>query len=311
MSILIVNQNAAMSIAIRYALEDAGYYDNDIYVEHDPAQALSQVILREPELVLSDLHMPKNEGISLISRIRAEGLSTSFGLLTSEHCNDTISSALTAGASFVLKKPFNPRDLRSAIEPHSGTLTVGNMMDWSNSTVSDLTPQQTAPDQAMSLPSADAIAQVLNKGLLKSVQVKNLAATEITGKHAPLHMALFGSAQDNLVRGFILLDINAMAILHASLAGADDELINYIIQSKTIYQQTIGTIEGSISELSKLFKDNESGTKSGFDILSFKTVKVLSDKISAIINAPNNTRNDYQIISQSGKTGRMIVLGKE
>lgn len=329
MAILIVNQSPAMSIAIQYALEDAGYAENEIFVEHNPFEAFTQILMKDPELVLSDLHMPENEGANLVSRLRAEGMETNFGLLTSEHCAHTINHAMNAGANFVLQKPFNPADLRNKLVPFSGNLVVGDLFDYGNNHVVEDIPtlehkeeataesddllaaihEIEAPLETLTLPSKEKIENVLNKSLLTAVSVSHGTNSPLTEKDIPMFLALFGNPSDKLVRGFCIMDINSLAILHSSLAGAGDDMIDFTVSSKILPQQSIPFIKDMVQELAGLFIDPK--TKEAHSMLSTKQVTQYNEKLAAVFNGNSGEKTEYVISTQSGKKGRLIVISKD
>lgn len=74
-------------------------------------------LLREhrPDLVVLDLRMPEADGLSLLRRIRTEGLDTPALILTMSDSQDDLAAALRAGVKGYLLKDMEPEDVIAAI----------------------------------------------------------------------------------------------------------------------------------------------------------------------------------------------------
>jgi CheY-like chemotaxis protein len=124
-TVLVVDDEVEVGEVIRRVLERAGY---TVIVANDAASALEAVAGNEPEVVITDVIMPKVHGAELIKilrerhpRIRVIAISGggSFGPLS--YKPDAISThaflaaAREAGAQEILTKPFDLADLLAAI----------------------------------------------------------------------------------------------------------------------------------------------------------------------------------------------------
>ncbi len=81
----------------------------------DGQEAVDLVVQLIPDIVLMDLVMPRLDGISATSRIKALGLGTKVIALTSFSEDDKVFPAIQAGASSYLLKDVSPDDLVEAI----------------------------------------------------------------------------------------------------------------------------------------------------------------------------------------------------
>ncbi len=109
-NILIVDDSASMRQLVTFALEDAGY---DVVQAVDGEDALSKAGQSRAEMVITDLNMPKLDGIGLIRQLRerSEYKFTPIVMLTTESQDTKKKEGKQAGASGWIVKPFTPDQL--------------------------------------------------------------------------------------------------------------------------------------------------------------------------------------------------------
>jgi two-component system, NarL family, response regulator LiaR len=112
--VLIVDDHRVVRQGLRTFLE----LNDDIQVLGEATDGLEAVDLAAqlvPDVVLMDLVMPRLDGITAISRIKALGSDTKVIALTSFTEDDKVFPAIQAGASSYLLKDVSPDDLVEAI----------------------------------------------------------------------------------------------------------------------------------------------------------------------------------------------------
>ncbi len=117
MKFLIVDDSRAMQAIVRRSLQKAGYQDNDFKMADDGIMALEIIRQWEPDVVITDWHMPNMNGIELLKEIQAQMLDIKVGLVTTETSPARVLEAKQAGALFVLHKPFKLAEFQKAILP--------------------------------------------------------------------------------------------------------------------------------------------------------------------------------------------------
>jgi CheY-like chemotaxis protein len=125
--ILVVDDSRVMRQIIIRTLRQAGYDGHDVIEAAGGREALDKVQTEQPDLVLSDWHMPDMTGMECLKALRAGGSTVSFGFITSDISPDLRHEALTVGASFLIGKPFTAETLRTALEgqpPPVGSVAV-------------------------------------------------------------------------------------------------------------------------------------------------------------------------------------------
>jgi len=106
MKILIADDSKVMRQIVLRTLRQAGFGHHDFVEAVDGADALDKVAAEAPDLVLSDWNMPNKTGIELLRDLRGGGSQVPFGFVTSEGSEEMRETAKTAGAMFLIAKPF-------------------------------------------------------------------------------------------------------------------------------------------------------------------------------------------------------------
>jgi two-component system chemotaxis response regulator CheY len=112
--VLVVDDSATLrKIAIK-AVKDAGFAVE--FVEAgDGHEALEELEKHEFALVLSDLNMPRMDGVELVQRVRAGGSRVPIVILAAEGGLARLEAALAAGADDCLRNPFTPQQFRGKL----------------------------------------------------------------------------------------------------------------------------------------------------------------------------------------------------
>ena len=112
-TILTVDDSASMRQVISFALRSAGY---DVVEANDGTDAVAK--LSGPvDMVITDLNMPKMDGVELIRHIRTKSprRHVPIMMLTTESHPEKKEAAKAAGATCWMVKPFRPEQLLSVI----------------------------------------------------------------------------------------------------------------------------------------------------------------------------------------------------
>ncbi|HEX8948709.1 MAG TPA: sigma-54 dependent transcriptional regulator [Dissulfurispiraceae bacterium] len=111
--ILIVDDERSFVLLLTKILQGEGYTVQGVY---DPEEALRAVDSFHPNLVITDLKMPKLDGIGLMEKVRDRDAETDFIVVTAFATVDTAVSAMKKGAVDYIVKPLkDPEQLRIAV----------------------------------------------------------------------------------------------------------------------------------------------------------------------------------------------------
>lgn len=106
MKILVADDSKVMRQIVIRTLRQAGYGGNEIVEAANGREALELAVQEAPDLVLSDWNMPEMDGIDVLESLRSAGNQVPFGFVTSEGSALMRARAESAGALFLIAKPF-------------------------------------------------------------------------------------------------------------------------------------------------------------------------------------------------------------
>ena len=110
--ILLVDDDARIRDLLRRSLTQEGL---EVLMAED-GKALSRLLMREtPDLIVLDLMMPGEDGLSICRRLRAANDRTPIIMLTAKGEDVDRIVGLEVGADDYLGKPFNPRELLARV----------------------------------------------------------------------------------------------------------------------------------------------------------------------------------------------------
>jgi len=121
--ILAVDDSASMRQMVGVTLRSAGY---DVVEATDGQEALDYARGHPVDLVLTDVNMPRMDGIRLVSELRSLPTYrlTPLLLLTTESSPERKAQGKQAGATGWMVKPFNPDQLLATLARVLGNLPM-------------------------------------------------------------------------------------------------------------------------------------------------------------------------------------------
>ncbi len=113
-NILVVDDSTTMRQMVNFTLTGAGH---NVVEAADGEDALKTAEGKQFDLVITDINMPKMDGISLIKALRAmpSFKFTPILTLTTESQSEKKQEGKAAGATGWIVKPFNPEALLSVL----------------------------------------------------------------------------------------------------------------------------------------------------------------------------------------------------
>lgn len=112
--ILVVDDEPQITRVVRSSLVSSGY---EVEVASDGIEALDKMASWSPDLVITDLSMPRMDGIALCSEIRTQSNVPILVLSVKDQENSKV-KALDAGADDYITKPFGIQELLARVRAH-------------------------------------------------------------------------------------------------------------------------------------------------------------------------------------------------
>jgi len=111
--VLVVDDSPTQAATLRFLLEDSGF---EVVVAGDGLAALASMREKRPDLVVTDLQMPRMDGLALVEAIRDESPAVPVILITAHGSEEIAARALRSGAASYVPKRYLDRDLVQVVK---------------------------------------------------------------------------------------------------------------------------------------------------------------------------------------------------
>jgi DNA-binding response OmpR family regulator len=115
MRVLLIEDHKPLVRALKQGLEEEGFA---VDVASDGREGDFKARTAEYDVIVLDLMLPKEDGLSLLQRWRKEGLSTHVLVLTARGSVEDKVKGLDLGADDYMTKPFELEELLARLRPH-------------------------------------------------------------------------------------------------------------------------------------------------------------------------------------------------
>jgi DNA-binding response OmpR family regulator len=109
-TVLVVEDDPVILRLLEVNFELEGYR---VLVAHDGAEGIEVARAEQPDVVISDIMMPKVSGIELVEALKADAATSAIPviLLSAKAQTGDLKAGMDAGADDYVTKPFEPLDL--------------------------------------------------------------------------------------------------------------------------------------------------------------------------------------------------------
>ena len=242
MRFLIVDDSRAIQTIIRRILENTGYKEIELKTAMNGEEALATLETWQPDLMLTDWHMPGMTGLELLQTIRQMGLDIKVGFITTETSARHIEEAHRNGDAFVINKPFTKEILEQAV------LSVLQDGDGAEAAIQATATPHSAPTSAKAV-GAEAISQLLS---LSSIicKVDTIEPIPIDRIKLPYVISLYGSPGSKSVEAICLMDLYAACMLGGAMTSMPAAQIKNAIASKTLNKEMYENCSSFLRDMS-------------------------------------------------------------
>lgn len=288
--IMIVDDDRSFSLLLHRILKDEGY---DVILSNNPEDALNLFSNNIPNLVITDLKMPKMDGITLMNKMKEISNETDFIAVTAYATIQTAVSAMKLGAVDYITKPLkDPDEIRRVVF----NIYEKQRLKYENTILKGL--------QISDIPPLDIIFAGIEGVLSEIKDVSETDATVMLYGETGVGKSLIAKVIHNLSkRKGLFVDINCAAIPETLL---ESELFGYEKGAFTgATQMKKGKFE--IADDGTVFLDEVSEMSLG---LQAKFLKVLQEKTFQRLGSISEIKTNTRIIAATNRNLKEMVADK-
>lgn len=300
MKFLIVDDSLAMQTIIRRSLQRAGYGDIEFKLAANGREAIDIIRTWEPEVVITDWHMPEMTGLDLIRECQKQMLGIKIGLVTTETSPERIQDARDAGALFVLHKPFEQEEFRQVLLP----IVQGS--DEGEALLNKTEHQQDNTSYDLRLPTLRAMNKVIDGIAIADVQLSECARHAIDYDYLPYVVALFSDHEHSTIKSICILDIRAAAVFACAVTGESADVYQHCIAQKELSKKLLDNIKRVMKLVGALFYDP--ANQQDLDLKSVHLIAKPFERLDRLGASEADKRMDFTIASEHYGVGQMILM---
>ena len=121
-NVLIVDDSSSMRAIIKKIIKVSGFGVGEFVAAADGKEALKMLADKWVDIVLTDINMPRMNGMELIAEMKKDELMRSIPvvMVTTEGSEKKMQEAMGLGASGYVTKPFLPEDIKKTLSSIMG-----------------------------------------------------------------------------------------------------------------------------------------------------------------------------------------------
>ncbi len=299
MRVLIVDDSRATQTIIHRRIEKLGYPDIEFQKADNGETALNIIREWEPNLVISDWHMPQMTGIELLSAVEREMLGIDLGFITAETSEERLKEARDHGARFIIQKPFDKKTLEHALKP---------IME------SYFHPE---PEKQDDTNGSNAKTHIILPHLDKlQTQFKTLATSRVTltkappiimeKKHFPYLIGLYGNKDKPSVHAIAIADIRSIGILGRITGEISQTRIQQTIATHKVSQEVLNNGHNALQHIESTLYNME--IEESLILRDARLLKTPADHIQKLLDSNRDHRLDMWINISGHHPGCLTII---
>ena len=294
MKILVVDDSRATQVIVRRVIQQLPYSNISIANADNGASGLELIRTWEPDLVISDWHMPEMTGIEMLIAFKREMLNIPVGFISTDTAAEKKQEAFDSGAAFYVEKPFKAEDLQSAIIPLIET----------HINYQALKEAENKKTGSYSKEKISLLIKLIKEFSNDSVSVKPIEASYLEHNQFPCVLALFETKSDHGIKALMLFDHNASCIIESTLKGKNaraNDISGKKIDQKTVIQCKL--LANNINQA--ILRDDNS---ENFHLRSITIIDDNIETIEGLMKKSWNNRIDLNIQYNNEAKGVITLI---
>ncbi|MBE0389712.1 hypothetical protein PLUTE_b0763 [Pseudoalteromonas luteoviolacea DSM 6061] len=260
-------------------------------------EALKLVSDWQPNIILTDWHMPDKTGIELLQSVVEESPEIPVGMVSTVDDEEQISYAKSLGCAFFLPKPFSDEQLCEAIKPLVLELEAQEF----------ISEQEVPLKEGLALPKTDALERLMQKNISENLTLKPIRSQVLDEGKLPCVMVVYAERGSQKVRVIGVLDVYAACVLASSVKIIPTEEAQRAIHMNQINDDIMSACKEALSKTAYAFVDNQS--KMSLFVRSCKCVHSIHPKLEMIYKYPLDSRMDLSCEREGMAQGKMLIVG--
>jgi DNA-binding response OmpR family regulator len=200
-NIVVLEDDAATRLLIAGVLKKAGHQVSTV---DNGAEGLLIILAEQPDLVISDVQMPKMTGFEVLQHMRLtpEVADTPVILLTSLSARSDMRTGMREGADDYITKPFDPTELLESVSAQLQRVQLrqSTLDERANALAqSKITALKDSYEAKLKQAAAQASVQTAAAGKVPSTSGSAHDLSELASRHVPkawvMHVTVHNSAQ--------------------------------------------------------------------------------------------------------------------
>lgn len=297
MKILIVDDSKATLEIVRRALEAFGYRRLSIQKADNGKAALKLIGSWQPDIVLTDWHMPGMTGLELTQAITKRKLGIKVAMLTTVADEQQIKQALEAGASFVLSKPFDDGELHQKLLPlvqgaEESCIELDEMVELQGE---------------LALPKLSQLEKLLKRTVGADIVLNNIRRQSFDESKIPCLMAVYEDGETQKPRAVALLDIYAVCVFAKGNPSITKEQLQQAVHSKMVSKDILDTCQKVLSASALAFLDNQ--TRKSLKLKNISFIPQSFEKLETLFAKDADKRVDFSCQMGALAQGKITLVG--
>lgn len=299
MRVLIVDDSRATQAIIHRSIERMGVPDIELQKAGDGKTALDIIREWEPNVVISDWHMPTMSGIELLNAVEREMLGIDLGFVTAESSEERLEEAKAHGARFIIQKPFDQDTLEKALQPIFDSHIKKPIESDSSSPASQA-------NKEIILPTLDTLQTKLNTLAKTRVTLTKAPAIIMEKKHFPYLIGLYGNRDKPSVHAIAIADIRTVGILGRFTGEVPKGYIQQALLTHQVSQRILDQGQRALQHVESTLYNME--IEDSLILRDAKLLKSPAEHIQKLLNSNRDHRLDMWVNIAGYKPGCLTIV---